>query len=213
VKQDSDGSVQKKTFSSRSIDLLNIKSIKMATQSVNLASEAGASRVEDSKLKELFIEQLQDIYWAEKKLVKALGKMLEAATGSELKTAFTEHQQQTREHVERLESVFASIGEDADTTKCPAMAGIISEAEDLIDDTDENTSQRDVALILAAQKAEHYEIASYGGLAQLAKTLGFQEAHQLLAQTLQDEKQADALLTRIAESGTNQRASQEPIDA
>jgi ferritin-like metal-binding protein YciE len=127
-----------------------------------------------------------------------------------LKTAFSDHREQTQEHCDRLVQVFASIGEKADTTKCPAMAGIISEGEDLIDDTDDNSAQRDVALILAAQKAEHYEIASYGGLAQLANTLGYQEARQLLASTLQEEKEADALLTLIAEGGRNQQASTEP---
>jgi len=180
----------------------------MTNESSFSTSGTGVSAA-DSKLKELFLEQLQDLYWAEKKLVKALGKMEDAATGSELKNAFSTHREQTREHVSRLEQVFSSIGEDADTTKCPAMAGIISEAEDLIDDTDDNSSQRDAALILAAQKAEHYEIASYGGLAQLAQTLGYQEAKQLLGQTLQEEKMADELLTQIAEGGVNQQASQE----
>lgn len=163
-----------------------------------------------SKLKELFVEQLQDIYWAEKKLVKALGKMNEAATTRQLKDAFSKHQRQTEEHARRLEQVFRSIGEEADTTKCPAMAGIIDEAEDIIDETEEGTSQRDAALILAGQKAEHYEIATYGGLAQLAETMGFAEAKQLLGQTLEEEKETDMLLTRIAESGINYQASREP---
>jgi len=186
----------------------------MATEPFNMATAStatGTSSMDtgNSKLRELFLEQLQDMYWAEKKLAKALGKMQNAATGSQLREAFTTHQQQTVEHARRLEEVFSSIGEDADTTKCPAMAGIINEAEDLIDETDDDSSQRDVALILAAQKAEHYEIASYGGLAQLAQTLGFEQAHRLLGQTLQEEKDTDALLTRIAESGTNQSASTE----
>src|SRR3954467_8331485 len=107
----------------------------MTNESFGTSGTTGATAA-DSKLRELFLEQLQDLYWAEKKLVKALGKMEEAATGSELRNAFSTHREQTREHVSRLEQVFASIGEDADTTKCPAMAGIISEAEDLIDDTD-----------------------------------------------------------------------------
>jgi len=164
----------------------------------------------DSKLKELLIEQLQDIYWAEKKLVKAIGKMEDAATSNQLKQAFATHQQQTKTHISRLEQVFASIGQEADTTKCPAMAGIIDEANDIIDETEEGTAQRDAALILAAQKAEHYEIASYGGLAQLAETLGYTEAKSLLGQTLEEEKQTDQLLTQIAKSSANVQASQEP---
>ena len=170
---------------------------------------ASSATAANSKLNELFLEQLKDIHWAEKKLVKALGKMEDAATSDALRNAFRTHQEQTREHCNRLEQVFASIGETPDTTKCPAMAGIISEAEDLIDDTDSGSSQRDVALILAAQKAEHYEIASYGGLAQLAQTLGYTQAQQLLRLTLEEEKMTDQLLTDLAESGINQDAGQE----
>jgi len=183
----------------------------MATESNGRGTSPAAGATANSKLNELFIEQLKDIHWAEKKLVKALGKMEEAATSDTLRNAFQAHQEQTREHCTRLEQVFASIGETPDTTKCPAMAGIISEAEDLIDDTDSGTSQRDVALILAAQKAEHYEIASYGGLAQLAQTLGYTEAQRLLTLTLQEEKMADQLLTDLAESGINEDASQEAM--
>jgi ferritin-like metal-binding protein YciE len=165
--------------------------------------------VADSKLKEFFIEQLQDIYWAEKKLVKKLPKLQQAATTQQLKDAIGNHHTQTKTHVERLEKVFALMGLEADAKKCPAMAGILEEGEDIIDDTDEGSSQRDVGIIFAAQKAEHYEIASYGGLAQLAKTLGFTEAKELLGQTLTEEKQADEMLSQIAESGINYQASKE----
>jgi ferritin-like metal-binding protein YciE len=101
------------------------------------------------------------------------------------------------------------MGEEADAKKCPAMSGIFEEAEDIIDDTDEGSAQRDVGIIFAAQKAEHYEIAAYGSLAQLAKTLGYTEAKELLGQTMLEEKQADELLSQIAESGINYRASKE----
>lgn len=167
------------------------------------------SPVFDSKLKAFFIEQLKDIYWAEKKLVKKLHKLSEAATIPRLKQALDSHVTQTRVHVDRLERVFSLIGEEADTRKCPAMSGIIEEGEDIIDETDDGSAQRDVGIIFAAQKAEHYEIATYGGLAQLAKTLGYNEAKELLGQTLQEEKQADELLTQIAESGINYQASKE----
>lgn len=180
----------------------------MAMETMNSATTTA-----NSKLKELLYEQLQDIYWAEKKLMKALTKMEEAATSQQLKDAFMRHREQTATHISRLEKVFDAIGEEADTTKCPAMAGIIAEAEDIIDETDEGTSQRDAALVLAAQKAEHYEIATYGGLAQLAQTLGFTEAKTLLGQTLEEEKQTDALLTQIAESGINYQAMQESSNA
>jgi ferritin-like metal-binding protein YciE len=104
------------------------------------------------------------------------------------------------------------IGEEADATKCPAMAGIVDEGEDIIDETDTDTAQRDVGLIFAGQKAEHYEIATYGGLVQLAKTLGYQDAANILEKTLAEEKQADIILTEIAENSVNYQARRERAD-
>jgi ferritin-like metal-binding protein YciE len=167
----------------------------------------------DSKLKEFFVEQLQDILWAEKKLVKTLPKLEEAATTSELKDAFSKHLEQTKNHVERLREVFSMIGEQAESKKCPAMSGIAEEGEEIIDETEEGTSQRDVGLIFAAQKAEHYEIATYGGLVTLAHTIGYDDAADVLSQTLAEEKETDALLTQIAESKINYQASLESKDA
>jgi ferritin-like metal-binding protein YciE len=168
--------------------------------------------VQNSNLKEFFVDQLKDIYWAEKKLVKKLFKLSEAATSMQLKDALDNHLTQSRIHIDRLERVFSLVGEEVDAKKCPAMSGIIEEGEDIIDDTDEGSAQRDVGIIFAAQKAEHYEIATYGGLAQLAKTLGYMEAKDLLGQTLQEEKRADELLSQIAESGINYQASREQVD-
>lgn len=165
--------------------------------------------VQDSKLKEFFVDQLQDIYWAERKLVKTLPKMQDAATTQQLKDAFGSHLTETEGHVQRIEQVFSIIGEEADTSKCVAMAGIVDEGEDIIDDTDEGTAQRDVGLIFAGQKAEHYEIATYGGLVTLARTLGYEDAANLLRQTLDEEKNADNKLTSIAENDINYQASQE----
>lgn len=167
------------------------------------------TKEQDSKLQRFFCEQLQDIYWAERKLLKTLPKLADAATTSQLKDAFTNHEQQTRVHVERLERVFASIGEDAVAKKCPAMSGIVEEGTEIIDETEEGTAQRDVGLIFAAQKAEHYEIATYGGLVTLAKTLHYDHVAEILAETLEEEKQADGLLTQIAENDINYQASQE----
>src|SRR5215213_1469319 len=169
-----------------------------------------AQPVQNSKLREFFIDQLQDIYWAEKKLIKKLHKLSDAATSNQLKEALDNHLMQTRVHADRLEKVFNLIGEEAQATKCPAMSGIVEEGEDIMDETDEGSAQRDVGIIFAAQKAEHYEIATYGGLAQLAKTLGLMDAKNLLGQTLEEEKQADQLLTQIAESGINYQAGKEP---
>src|ERR1700743_827885 len=123
---------------------------------------------QNSKLREFFIDQLQDIYWAEQKLVKTLPKLSEAATSEALQGAFDSHLQETKNHVSRLERVFELMEEDAKAKECPALKGIAEEGEDIIDETDDNTAQRDVGLIFAGQKAEHYEIATYGALRQLA---------------------------------------------
>jgi len=171
--------------------------------------ETQTAQTTDSKLKEFFTEQLEDLLWAEKKLVKTLPKMQEAATSAELRDAFGNHLTQTKNHVSRLEQVFGIIGEEVDTTKCAAMAGIVDEGEDIIDET-EGTAQRDVGLIFAGQKVEHYEIATYGGMVTLAKTLGYNDAAELLNQTLEEEKEADSLLTQIAENNINYQASTEP---
>lgn len=172
--------------------------------------ETQTAQTTDSKLREFFIDQLEDLLWAEKKLVKTLPKLQEAATSAELKDAFGNHLTQTQNHVTRLEQVFGLIGEDVDTTKCAAMAGIVDEGEDIIDETEEGTAQRDVGLIFAGQKAEHYEIATYGGMVTLAKTLGYNDAADLLVKTLEEEKEADNLLTQIAENNINYQASTEP---
>jgi ferritin-like metal-binding protein YciE len=178
----------------------------METQTFNATST-------HSKLKEFFVEQLQDIYWAEKKLVKTLPKLRKAATSEQLKNAFEDHLEQTKTHVTRLENVFEMIGEKVKSKKCLAMAGIVDEGADIIDETEEGTAQRDVALIFVAQKAEHYEMATYGGLATLAKTLGYTDAKETLGTTLSEEKEADTLLTKIAETGINFEASKEPEES
>ena len=163
----------------------------------------------NSMLQELFLEELRDIYWAEKHLVKALPKMEKAASSEELANAFNEHLAVTQEQVTRLEQVFELLGEKPRGKKCEAMEGLVKEAESVIEDTEEGTSTRDVALIIAAQKVEHYEIATYGGLATLAKTMGINQVKELLGQTLEGEKETDELLTQLAENNINAAASQE----
>lgn len=174
----------------------------------NTASRAAGSK-SNSLLEKFFVDSLKDIYWAEKHLVKALNKMQKSATDQQLKSAFEEHRGQTEEHVARLEQVFEKLGKKAMGKKCEAMEGLTAEAEEIIEQTKEDTSTRDAALIMSAQKAEHYEIATYGGLVQLAKTLQQQEIADLLAQTLQEEKETDQKLTQIAESTANVQAAEE----
>jgi uncharacterized protein (TIGR02284 family) len=168
---------------------------------------AGKQISKDSQLQEFFVNELKDLLWAERKLVDTLPKMEEAATSSELRNAFHTHRAQTEEHVQRLEQIFGTLGLDPDTTKCEAIDGIVDEGEEIIDDTEEGTATRDVGLIFAGQKVEHYEIASYGGMISLANTLGYTEAVSILTMTLNEEKAADALLTQIAENTVNYRAA------
>jgi ferritin-like metal-binding protein YciE len=162
-----------------------------------------------SMLQEFFLEELKDIYWAEKHLVKALPKLQKAATSEELATAFEDHLAVTEEQVAKLEQVFEMLGEKARGKKCEAMAGLVTEGESVIEDTPEGSATRDVGLIISAQKVEHYEIAAYGGLATLAKTLGHQEIANILGEILEEEKEADETLTQLAENNINQTAAVE----
>ena len=160
-------------------------------------------------LEEFFKDEIKDIYWAEKHLVKTLPKMAKAATSPELKEAFTNHLEETKGHVERLEQVFELLEEKVQAKKCDAMEGITKEGDGVIEDTETGTSTRDVGLILSGQKVEHYEIATYGGLVQLARNLGRNDIAELFGQTLEEEKAADQLLTTVAEDSVNYEAAEE----
>lgn len=160
-------------------------------------------------LEEFFHGEIKDIYWAEKHLVKTLPKMAKAATSSQLKDAFVNHLAETKVHVERLDQIFELLEEKPQAKKCEAMEGITREGDGIIEDTESGTSTRDVGLILAGQKVEHYEISTYGGLAQLARNLGKNEIAELLETTLEEEKNADELLSSIAEENVNYEAAQE----
>jgi ferritin-like metal-binding protein YciE len=168
---------------------------------------SGPGKNDASMLEELFIDELKDIYWAEKHLVKALPKMQKAASSSELKEAFAEHLEVTKKHVSRLEQAFELMDQKVLAKKCEAMAGLTKEAEGIIEDTERGTSTRDVGLIMAAQKVEHYEIATYASLKQIAKTLGNTKVSNLMGITLMEEKDADVTLTGIAENNINVAAT------
>lgn len=147
----------------------------MPTKTNKRTTAAAAERTPEaeSALKELFIDELKDIYWAEKHLASALPKLIKGATSEDLKQTITTHLEETKNQITRLESVFESVGEKAAAKKCLAMEGLLKEATELLSDTEKGTEVRDVAIISAAQKVEHYEIASYGTLRTLAGTLGF----------------------------------------
>lgn len=174
-----------------------------------MATETQRQAVKDSLLQEFFIEELKDIYGAEKQLHKSLPKLQNAASSPQLKKAFEDHTRVTADQIARLEEVFRFLDKKAVAKKCEAMEGLVNEAQSIIEDTEKNTATRDVALIMAAQKVEHYEIATYGGLAQLANTLGLEKIANLLGETLDEEKETDELLTDIAENDINYQASSE----
>jgi ferritin-like metal-binding protein YciE len=155
---------------------------------------------------DLFVHQLQDIYYAEKQLVKALPKMADKATDAQLKQGFLTHLDETKIHVQRLEQVFQMHGVEAKAVDCPAIDGIIEEAEEVAGEV-EDKSVLDAALINAAQAAEHYEITRYGSLIAWAKQLGRNDCAMVLQKTLDEEKATDKKLTTLAESKVNMRAA------
>ncbi|ABQ05683.1 YciE/YciF ferroxidase family protein [Flavobacterium johnsoniae] len=159
-------------------------------------------------LRELFVDSLKDIYWAEKALTKALPKMAKNSTSENLITAINDHLSVTEEQVKRLEQVFSLIGEKAAAKKCDAMEGLIKEGESIMEET-EAGPVRDAGIIAASQKIEHYEIATYGTLAAFATTLGEDDAVLLLEKTLAEEKEADTLLTEAAYNTINFDANEE----
>lgn len=162
-------------------------------------------------LRDLFIDSLKDIYWAEKALTKALPKMAKNASSDNLRTAIEEHATVTEEQIARLEQVFEIVGKKATAKKCEAMEGLIKEGESIMQETQEGPV-RDAGIIAASQKIEHYEIATYGTLCAFAKTLGEDEALQLLEATLNEEKEADVILTEAAYNTINFDAADEDMD-
>lgn len=157
-------------------------------------------------LDDLFVHTLRDVYYAEKQLAKALPKMSEKATAPQLKSAFDSHLQETKGHAERLEQVFEMHGVEAKAVDCPAIDGIIKEANEIIGDIDDK-SVLDAALVAAGQAAEHYEITRYGTLIAWAKQLGRPDCASVLQKNLDEEKAADKKLTSLAEAGVNRKAA------
>jgi ferritin-like metal-binding protein YciE len=159
-------------------------------------------------LQKLLMHELSDLYDAEQQIVKALPKLIQNASSTELQQALKQHLTVTQQQVERLDEVFETLGEERESKKCKGMAGLIAEGEDVIKEDFEDSTQ-DAGIIGAAQRVEHYEIAAYGTARTLALTLGNEEVAQLLEQTLDEEKEADQLLTQIAESSINSEAASE----
>lgn len=173
------------------------------------AKSNAKDKKQGAEFRDFFVDELKDILWAEKALLKALPKMRKAATGKEVAASFDSHLSETEAQIATLEQVFELMGEKPATKKCDAMEGLISEAESIISDTDKGTAIRDAGLILAAQKVEHYEIATYGTLAAFADAMEEQKVAKLLRSILRDEKKSDKTLTVLALESVNEEASEE----
>jgi len=189
-----------------------MESKKTNSSSSNSGSEKSKSgkkaSMQSSQLMKLFEDELKDIYWAENALVKAMPKMIKNATSEELNSALTDHLEETKGHVSRLEEVFSLIDVKAEGKKCEAMEGLIKEASEIMESCEEG-SMRDAGIISAAQKVEHYEIATYGTLRQFAETLGLDKVAEMLETTLQEEKEADLKLSDVAMDAVNVDAAEE----
>ena len=159
----------------------------------------------EKKLDDLFLDTLKDIYYAERKILKALPKMAKAAQSPDLKAAFEKHEDETEGQVERLQKVFEILGKKARGKVCPAIEGIIEEGEEIMDEF-KGSPALDAGLVSAAQAVEHYEITRYGTLKRWAEELGMQDAARLLAQTLAEESKTDEALTGIADAVANRKA-------
>jgi ferritin-like metal-binding protein YciE len=178
------------------------------TAMVNAKTKSSTSKQDEvaTGLRGLFEDSLKDIYWAEKALTKAIPKMVKNASSEELVAALNDHLSVTQNQVTRLEEVFSIIGTKAQAKKCEAMEGLIKEAGEIMENTAEGVV-RDAGIIAAGQKVEHYEIATYGTLCAFAKTLGEDEAAEMLLQTLNEEKEADDKLSEVAEGAINLQAA------
>jgi ferritin-like metal-binding protein YciE len=185
------------------------KSSSKSSNNNNYKNSTSTAAQQNSMLEKFVIDMLKDIYYAEKHLLKTLPKMMKAATSDSLKQAFAEHAEVTKEQIARLEQAFEIMGKKPQAKRCDAMDGLIAESTSVIEETEKGTMTRDVGLIVSAQKAEHYEIASYGSLVQLTRTMGQDEIADLLEQTLQEEKDTDQLLTQIAKNDINLQAEEE----
>ncbi len=161
-------------------------------------------------LKDLFLQELQDVYDAENQIVKALPKVAKAASSRDLQSALEEHLEQTKGHVKRLETIFAELGQKPKAKKCDGIRGIIEEGEELLGQ--DSSTVIDAGLVAGAQRVEHYEMAVYGSLRTWAEQLGDDRAVSLLEETLDEEKEADAKLTEIAQQHINREAAQQSVN-
>jgi len=184
----------------------NTATVKRSGKKISAGPAEKKMKKGENLFHDLFLDDLKDIYWAERHLSKNLPKVVKAATTDELREAVSAHLGETEAQVKKLEKVFELVGERAQAKKCDAMAGLVEEVAGCIEDTEKNTYTRDAGLIVCAQKIEHYEIATYGSLTEFARTMGHNEAAQILEEILEEEKAADKKLNEIATSTVNRMA-------
>lgn len=200
----------KATVETKKKDVAESKADMKAAKATESGKDAKSKKEKPGKeFREFFVDELKDILWAEKALLKALPKMGKAATGKKLAASFDTHKAETEEQISVVEQVFELMVEKPATKKCDAMEGLISEAESIISDTEKGSAIRDAGLILAAQKVEHYEIATYGTLAAFAAAMQEPKVADLLRSILRDEKKSDKTLTSLALESVNEDASEE----
>lgn len=181
---------------------------KTGSTSARTGNKQAAGTIEQSKLMKLFEDELKDVYWVEKALVKALPKMMKNASHPDLVAAIEQHLAETQEQVEKVEQIFEIIGKKPSAKKCEAMQGILDESTEMMKEADKG-AMRDAAIIAGGQKVEHYEIASYGTLRAFAEVLQLDDAVEVLEEILEQEKNADETLTEIAVMAVNLEAAQE----
>ncbi|MBF0694399.1 MAG: ferritin-like domain-containing protein [Flavobacterium sp.] len=196
-----------KTTAKKSASTTKTAASKTSSNATTTGRKVKAKKSAAEGLKDLFEDSMKDIYWAEKALVKALPKMAKNASSETLATAIMDHLAVTEEQVARLEKAFELIGKKAVAKKCEAMDGLIKEGQEIMEET-EVGPVRDAGIIAASQKIEHYEIASYGTMVAHAKTLGLDDVAELLLETLNEEKEADVLLTDAAYNSINFEAAE-----
>lgn len=201
-----------KEKSSKSKDSKSAKSndSKASSKKTTPAKKGKLKAADENALKDFLVDELKDIYFAEHEIMKGLTKMKAAATSKKLKKAIDLHYNQTEVQITRLEEAFGLFDEKPSKKKCEAIIGILKEGDDILEDTEEGTMTRDAAIIIASQKVEHYEIATYGSLAELARTIDRDDVAEILESTLSEEKETDVSLTILAVDKINEEAAQEP---
>ncbi len=188
------------------------KSVKTDNKKSASAKKGKLKDEDESSLKDFLCEELKDIYYAENAILKGLTKMKDGATSDKLKKAIELHYNQTEVQISRLEEAFKLLDKKPVKKKCEAIVGILKEGDEVLKDTEKGTFTRDVAIIIASQKVEHYEIATYGSLAELARTIDREDVAKLLESTLAEEKDTDVSLTELATDKINEGAAKEPAE-